>query len=640
MSCVRIDYSEVIDGLTSEIKKIVEEKNLCGLSIALVDDREVIWTKGFGYTDRSRGEPVTADTLFSSQSFCKCLTATAFMIMASKGLINLDDPISKHYPEFSVKTRFGDPEEEIEKITFRKMLSHWAGFTHEALVGNNYTDEPVTFKEHIESISKGWLKSPVGSELSYSNLGYDLTGYIMGLVMNQSYEETMKEVLLQPLGMIAATYKIEEALNQSFARGYFREFAAPVVQIPMLPAGGIYISANDVAKFIQFHLRKGRINDQQVIDPSLFEDMYKPQYPEKKEFGYGLGVYSHQKIGDAKAYGHAGGGYGYQTIMQWVPEYKVGVVVLTNTDLWHNIPGSLAKKSLESMISKKNKPQANPIKPELLERLEGTYNADGNLAPQLIRISCEDSKLIFYAVGSEIELIPQNSTDFLSNNKTKYAFELDKEGFPLAVYVDDPVFPFRAKYNDGPKDKPGSNNPNWQQHIGIYQYTEYGRTSYLALSIINGYLYLTFDDNLKLHHYRDDVYFTADGEALILQKNALNFKGILAQKIDLNIEQVIEAIKLNRYNLDSYYITAKSLANVVNATQGFDEALSFIKRAVDTDNSFKIIYSMLGKRLYAMGKLKEAQECFTRLMTIDSEDKNAAEMLMKIKRKHSSRTRI
>lgn len=630
MSCERVDYSEVIAGLTSKVKKIIGKENICGLSIALVDEAEVIWTQGFGYTERSRGEKVTADTLFSSQSFCKCLTATAFMIMATKGLIDLDDPILKHYPEFSVKTRFGDPEEEIGKITFRRMLSHWAGFTHEAPLGNNFADEPVTFEEHIGSISKSWLKSPVGSELSYSNLGYDLTGYVMGLVMNKSYEDVMKEVLLQPLGMVSATYKIEEALTQSFARGYFREFAAPVVQVPMLPAGGIYISANDVAKFIRFHLRNGRINDHQVIDARLLEDMYAPQYVGKKEMGYGLGVYSNQKIGNAQAYGHSGGGYGYQTILQWVPEYKVGVVVLTNTDLWHNIPGSLAKKSLESMIRKKNEPKANPLKPELLKRLEGTYNADGNLAPQLIRISRKDTKLVCHAVGSEIELIPQNPTEFLSNSKVKYTFELDKESHPIAVYVDDPVFPFRAKYNDSPNDKPGPNKSNWRQYIGVYQYTEYGRTNYLALSIINGYLYLTFDDNLKLQHYRDNVYFTADGEALSLQSEALNFKGIQARRINLDIDQIIETVKQNRHNLDAYYVTAKSLANVLHTTHGSDAAFNFIKRVVDIDKSFKVIYSRLGRRLYALGQLKEAHKCFTRLMRIDSKDENALEMLRKI----------
>jgi CubicO group peptidase (beta-lactamase class C family) len=163
-------FSGVIEELSSEIERIIERESTCGLSIAIVDDKKILWAKGFGYTDLNRKERVTAETLFSSQSFGKCLTATAFLIMVSKNFIGLDDPLRKYYPKFKINTKFGDQETEIDRITFRRMLSHWAGFTHEALVGNNYT-ENGTFEEHIESISEGWLKSPVGSELSYSNLG-------------------------------------------------------------------------------------------------------------------------------------------------------------------------------------------------------------------------------------------------------------------------------------------------------------------------------------------------------------------------------------------------------------------------------------------------------------------------------------
>jgi len=627
-------FSGVIDELSSEIERIIERENICSLSIAIVDDKKILWTKGFGYTDLNRKERVTEKTLFSSQSFGKCLTATAFLIMVSKNFIGLDDPLRKYYPKFKIHTKFGDPEKEIDRITFRRMLSHWAGFTHEALVGNNYT-ENGTFEEHIESISEGWLKSPVGSELSYSNLGYELTGYIMGLILNKPFDEVMKEVLLHPLGITSATYDVEEALKQSFAKGHSGNYAVPVVQVPMLPSGGIYISATDVAKFISFHLRKGRIGDQQVIDPNLFEDMYRPQYPEEKEFGYGLGIYSYQKIRGEKAYGHAGGGYGYQTLMQWVPEYKVGVIVLTN-DSKHSILGSLTRKVLELMIDEKVKPKAKQMRPELLERLEGTYTADDNLSSQLIRISFEDGKLVYYSVGSELELLPQSATVFLSNSGTKYVFKLDEEQRPSSVYVDDPVFPFHAKYNDGPKDNQGPDCQVWQEHTGVYQYQQDGKVNYLALSVRNGYLYLTFeDDNLKLHHYRDDVYFTADGEALVLQKDVLNYKGVPAKKIILDVEEVLETISLNRDNLDAYYISVRRLSHVLNSTRGFDQALRFIDRTISIDDSFKIIYERLGSRLYAFGDFKGAEKCFLRLLDIDCEHGKASQMLEKIEQKSS-----
>jgi len=636
MSKANPTYSEVIEEISSEIERLMERDGICGLSMALVDGERTIWAGGFGHTDLSKKERVTADTLFSSQSFGKCLTATAFLIMASEGLIGLNDPIRKHYPGFTINTKYGDPDEELSRITFRRMLSHWAGLTHEAPLGNNYDDRQCTFEEHVHSISEGWLKSPVGSELSYSNLGYELTGYVMGLATGKPYDEAMKEALLHPLGMTSATYKIEEALMGPLARGHSGKYEMPVVQVPMLPSGGIYISANAVAKFISFHLRRGRIKDKQVIDPSLFEDMYRPQYPEEKEFGYGLGIYSYQRIRAAKAYGHAGGGYGYQTLMQWVPEHDVGVIVLTN-DSSHSTLPSLTKKALERMIDEKVKPRTKPVKPELLERLVGTYTADGNLSPQLIRISLEEGRLFYYTTNSETELLPQSPTVFLSITGTKYSFELDEEARPTSVAVDDTIFPFKAKYNDGPSDGPGPNKPEWQEYTGIYRYKEYGRVKYLALSVKNGYLYITFEsDDLRLHHHRDEVYFTADGEALIMQEKALNYKGVPAEKSVPDLEQIIANIEVNRDSLDAYYVTVRSLFNSLNTTHGFDQALSYIDRTYEIDDSFKTAYERMGRRLYAFGKLDDAEKCYMRLLEIDGEDKTAADMLEKIEMKKSA----
>ncbi|MFX1537059.1 MAG: serine hydrolase domain-containing protein, partial [Promethearchaeota archaeon] len=424
----------------------------------------------------------------------KSFTATAFLILASKGLVGLDDPIRKYYPEFTVNTKFHTRDAEIEKITFRRMLSHWASFSHEALVGNNFDNAPCSFEEHIQSIAHSWLRSPVGSEAAYSNLGYDLTGYVMGKILDKSYEEVMREELLQPLGITTATFNINEALKHPFAKGHIGEFETPTVQVPMLPAGGLYISAIDIAKYISFHLRKGKINDQQIIDSKLWTEMYQPQFLDSKEFGYGLGVYSVKKQKGSIIYGHGGGGYGYLTDAMWIPDYNVGVVVLANDMKQGGKQTALTEKVLELMVNEKEKPKVKKVEPELLRRLEGTYYAIRTLFQ---RITYEGDKLYSYAVnGTRLELIPQSPTEFATIDGGKYLFELNEEGFPLSFYREPPraLWPYRAKYNDGPNDKPGPNKTEWQDYLGIYQFQVYGGTGHLALSIKNGYLYLTSGD--------------------------------------------------------------------------------------------------------------------------------------------------
>ncbi|HUT82779.1 MAG TPA: serine hydrolase domain-containing protein [Candidatus Bathyarchaeia archaeon] len=626
------EYTKLIEEITNFIiESLHKREDTIGLSIAIVDDKEIIWAEGFGFTDNTREEQVTAKTLFSTQSMGKCFTATAFMIMASKGLVNLDDPIQKYYPKFKINTIFGDPKEEIAKITFRRVLSHTAGFTHEALVGNNYDYSPCTFEEHIQSISKGWLKSLVGSELSYSNLGYDLTGFVMGLIKNKSYQEVMDEELFKPLKITGATYDVVEAQKKSFAKGYEGDYAYPVVPIPMLCAGGLFISALEVGKIISFHLNKGKIGNKQYINPDLFEEMYNPQFNETKEFGYGLGLYSTEKIYNAKVYGHAGGGYGFQTNMMWIPEYNIGVVVLSN-NMKESCVRSIARKALELMIVNNEKIESKSNVPKLLKRLVGTYCSNGNLAPQLLRFSYEEKNLFLYLMnGTRIELKSQNQTEFLSKNGIRFLFELNDEKLPIAVNVDDPVFPYKAKLNDSPMDEYGPNQPVWQNYTGIYQFEDESRPNYLALTVINGYLYLIFRDNLKLLYHQNNLYFTVDGEALILKEGELNYKGISATKIDFKMIQFVKEISQNEIKFDFYYMAVSNLVRILHNLRGLKQTLDFMEKIILIDKKFINNFVSFGKQLYAIGELQNAKIYLIKLLEFDSENTEIKEILELIK---------
>jgi CubicO group peptidase (beta-lactamase class C family) len=258
------NYTDVIEKMEKQIHEFMAKGSIPGLSIAMVDEKKVIWDEGFGYTDKTKENRVTPETLFSLQSMTKTYTATTLLILASKGLVKLDDPLRKYYPEFEVNSRLGD--HEIDKITFRHLLSHRAGFTHDAPVGSNYDDRPCTFEEHVRSISDSWLKKPVGKALFYSNLGIDLVGYAMQRIMEKPYPQIVKKELFDPLEIRDATFYVREAMKHSFASGHTENFQVPTVQIPMIPSGGLYANVRDIARFISFHLRTGEVNGLQLID--------------------------------------------------------------------------------------------------------------------------------------------------------------------------------------------------------------------------------------------------------------------------------------------------------------------------------------------------------------------------------------
>ena len=615
-----------IHRITALIEKEMKKSDICGLSIALVNDEGTIWSEGFGYTDFSKEEKITADTLFSLQSMTKCFTATTFLILASRGLIGLDDPIRKYYPEFVVNTKFGDPEKEIAKITFRRMLSHWASFTHEAPLGNNYDTTSCSFKEHIESISRSWLRSPVGSEYAYANVGFDLTGYVMGLVRDKSYEEVMNEELFTPLGISQATFNINQALKLSFAIGHSGSHKTPALQVPMIPAGGLYANANEVAKFVSFHLRKGENNGKQIIDSNLFADMYKPQFDDSRDVGYGLGVYNYETIEGAKAFTHGGGGYGYNTSIQWVPEHNIGAVVLVN-DSKHSLPEKIMKRVLELLYELQSQPEMKSIDVADLRKLEGTYTTHRR---SLYNAAVENNRLHIYQTnGLEYEIFPEDATNFVTRTGVKFKFNLDEEGNPISFDVEAKLISFTAKYNDGPNNKPGPNKMEWYDASGIYRFQADGRDCYLALTVLNGHLYLIQEDCLNLNHAENNLYFTADGEAILLEKESLLYRNIPAPKTDLDFDQLIESIRMDEIKYDRYRGTS-DLVTILNAMQGFGETLSFIEKLVGIDSDFKIHYSQLGKKLYALGKIEDSLTCFTKLLELD-DDEDAEEMIGKIK---------
>ena len=153
------------------------EQGIPGLAVALVDADQTLWVEGFGHLDRRGSAPVTADTIFSVESMSKLFTATAVMQAVAAGRLDLDAPITTYLPEFTVHSAFEEHPER--KITLRMLLSHTAGFTHEAPLGNNNDLDPGDFDAHVRSISDTWLRFPVGSGYAYSNLGIDLAGYIL-----------------------------------------------------------------------------------------------------------------------------------------------------------------------------------------------------------------------------------------------------------------------------------------------------------------------------------------------------------------------------------------------------------------------------------------------------------------------------
>ncbi len=521
-----VDYSPIIAKLKEQLPQQMAQMNVPGLSIALVDGETLVWAEGFGTTERNGQTKVTADTLFSLQSISKTYTAAGFLIAVEKGLMKLDDPVKKHFPQFTVKSRFG--ADEADRITFRHLLSHWSGLTHGSPCGNRFDNEYCPFADRIRSISETWLKFPVGERHSYSNLGIDLAGYCLELRSGKPFDEFMNDELFRPLGMMSSTFNHEVAANQpSLAKGHYPKKTMPVAPVPMIPAGGLYSTVKDMAKFISFHLAGGKVGGKQLIREELLKEMYTPQFPiEGQVGGYGLGIGS-EPLRRGTVFQHGGGGYGYLTYQMWTPEYQLGVVVLTNCASG-SLPVQTAWGVLQQMIDAKfgpiprrgpapftNKPVIT-LETRLLQRLEGNYKPRGSVAPFKVK----GNDLYRVSGTTDTKLKAHSPTEFSSDDQ-KYTFFLDEAGNPKGVHVLSFSGVEFMPINDRPGEEAGPNKKEWQDFVGEYSYKFQGDTTNASVMIRNGYLYLKGRGGLKLTEYKPGLFFTADGEAVIFQNGVM-----------------------------------------------------------------------------------------------------------------------
>ena len=324
----RADLSEDMQAVFNEcrqsIPKMMNEQKIPGVSMAVVDRSGILWTAGFGYTDYGRKKSVTTETIFLLCSMSKTFTATAVMCAVQDGLVDLDVPITEYLPDFTVNSRFEDNPED--KITLRHLLNHTSGLAHETTIGNGRDVYATSFEDHINSISNTWLKHRVGERYDYSNIGYDLAAYILQIRSGKPFTEYMKEKVFEPLEMPNSSVDpmfIKHHHNRAI--GHYPHVKEVPLDIPVPAAGGVYSSAKELAKFIQFHLNYGKLDGQTILEENIVKTMYIPS-PTSQHYGLGISYFG------PRGRGHAGKGYGFGSVMVWAPDYGIGALILTNEE--------------------------------------------------------------------------------------------------------------------------------------------------------------------------------------------------------------------------------------------------------------------------------------------------------------------
>jgi len=309
------------------LNQLLKENDIDGIAAAFFTKDKIIWKECIGKSTYNR--PINDSTLFGICSMSKNITALAVMIAVQDGLLDLDTPIKKYLPDFKINSCY--EKSPAEKITLRMMLSHTAGFSHEAPIGNNIDYRCKSKQEHWNSINDTWLKYPVNTKWAYSGNGFDLASKIIEKVSGISFETFVKEKIFSPLDMKYSTFSDNDVVNNdNRTEGVVNPFVKiNHKKIPVIGAGGAYSNIDEMVKYVQFQMNLGNLNNKQLIEKEHFYEMYTIN----KNF-YGLGTWivrpNDNDVLKTFYLTHSGEGFGYGSTMLWFPEYGLGCVILSN----------------------------------------------------------------------------------------------------------------------------------------------------------------------------------------------------------------------------------------------------------------------------------------------------------------------
>ena len=304
--------AEVPDSPVPLLQPFVDKHELAG-AVALVAGRDkVLSTEVVGFADIAGGKAMAPDAMFWIASQTKSMTATAVMMLVDEGKVSLDDPVEKFLPEFRGQMVVAEKDNDhmllrkpVHPITVRETLNHMSGMPFQSVL-ETPTYDTLPLAALVRSYAMTPLDAEPGTRYLYSSAGINIAGRIVEVVAGMKYEAFMQQRLFDPLGMKDTTFWPNEQQAERVAKSYrpdgaktdLEEFRITQLAYPLsdrthrfpIPAGGLFSTAHDTAKFCQMLLNGGELNGRRLLSEKSFNELTKRQTPASVSDNYGLAL--------------------------------------------------------------------------------------------------------------------------------------------------------------------------------------------------------------------------------------------------------------------------------------------------------------------------------------------------------------
>ena len=324
-------HTSLADAIDALVQQQIKSYNVPGLSISVTQQGQIVFSRSYGWADIENQVPVTDKTLFRIGSITKPITATAALMLAERGQLDLDAPVQRYCSLFP---------EKPWPVTTRELLAHMGGIrafrtgsSLELLSDAHY--ERVA--DSIALFAHDPLVAKPGARYEYSNYGYDLVGCVLEGASGKQFDDLLRTIIFTSAGMTATTLDDSVRIIPKRSRNYTHAKDASIRNAKSIdtsnriPAAGLLSTADDLARFV-LTMQSGRL-----LSADTIRQMWSEQStPDGKPTSYALGWMIHDLNGKS-VIAHTGEQPGSSTILCILPGRQASFVVLANTDaagLW------------------------------------------------------------------------------------------------------------------------------------------------------------------------------------------------------------------------------------------------------------------------------------------------------------------
>ncbi len=361
--------------LESFLQRSMSDLQIPGVQVALIQNGKIVWEKSLGYKQKAKSEKVKDTTLFMIGSTTKPLTTLLQGRVVDEGMLKWSTPLKEIFPSFTLADAAISSQFEL-----RHTACACTGMPRRDL-DFIFEYENILPEERIKQLKTMSPTTKFGETFQYSNLLVATGGYAVAhklypkLTLNSAYEKAMQQWVFGPLNM--SQTRITPRATDDLASPHAIDFDGRITPLPqkmdntvyaIAPAGAVWSTAQDLSQYVILELNQGKIGDKTLLTNESIDLRRKPQIKIDESAQYGLGLI-YDSVKGLQTWGHSGGTLGFSSDLVFIPEKKLGWVLLSNAGA-SPLRSIFQQKVIEVMF--KAKPESQKRLSYILQRRRET----------------------------------------------------------------------------------------------------------------------------------------------------------------------------------------------------------------------------------------------------------------------------